>query len=144
MAFRSQGCILITPGLEFCPIILMYMSKIDRTAIENVHRAFTRNLLGTYSSLGYRARCELRGHEKLCSNRVELNLAFFFILCLHNVHCASNVIHDTVALPHPHCSRYYSVVVLWLALPSIGAKSCTIAYSSRGADLLVTCGHAHI
>lgn len=70
-AFRTEDCRILTsksharPHLEYCPIILTHICKIDRIAIEDVQRMFTRNLLGPSSSLNYGARYDLLGHDSL-------------------------------------------------------------------------------
>lgn len=56
-AFRTQDYRLIIfkshdrPHLKYCPIIYTRLRKVDRMAMENVKRAFTRSFFGPSSIL---------------------------------------------------------------------------------------------
>ena len=67
----------VRPLLEYCTVVFSNMRQIDRFAIENVQRRFTKQLLGYSSPLNYMERCEILHLEPLWLRRLRMNLSFF-------------------------------------------------------------------
>ena len=87
------------------------MRQIDRIAIENVQRTFTKQLVGYSSSLNYKQRCDLLHLEPLWLRRMKNNLSFFHSLLKYRSCKASPVVRDPLSLRFSLRQNSHSVTV---------------------------------
>lgn len=70
--------ICVRPSLEYCSFIFSNMNTTDKIRVEDVQRRFTRQLLGSDTTLDYTSRCKHLSLEPLWHRRLRNNLIFLY------------------------------------------------------------------